>query len=63
VKVSIDKEMCQGHARCHDLEPSVFGLDDIGHAFTLINDVPAALEHSVTAAEATCPERAIVIHA
>jgi ferredoxin len=59
--VAIDAERCQGHARCWELCPEVFTLDEVGHGTVLIPDVPLSLEESVTKAAANCPERAIVV--
>ena len=30
MKVQIDPERCQGHGRCYDLAPGLFGDDDEG---------------------------------
>jgi ferredoxin len=62
VKVHVDMEKCQGHGRCYDLAPDVFGADDEGYAELLVTgDVPAELEQQARAAEANCPERAITL--
>jgi ferredoxin len=31
VKVQISSERCQGHGRCYDLAPDLFGDDDEGY--------------------------------
>jgi ferredoxin len=54
VKVRIDHERCQGHGRCYDLAPSLFGDDDEGYG-----TVPPGQEHDARLAELNCPERAI----
>jgi ferredoxin len=60
--VTVDADRCQGHARCWELCPEAFSLDDIGHgAVTITGPVPAALEEPVAKAAANCPERAIII--
>ena len=59
--VAIDAERCQGHARCWELCPEVFTLDEVGHGTVLVPDVPDSLEESVAKAAANCPERAIVV--
>jgi ferredoxin len=61
VRVTVDAEVCQGHARCWDVCPEVFSLDDAGHAFVSVPDVPAALEARVEQAVNVCPERAITL--
>lgn len=60
--VAVGPDHCQGHARCWELCPEVFALDDVGHgAVTVAGPVPAALEQAVEKAAANCPERAIVV--
>lgn len=61
MKVSVNDNLCQGHARCFVIEPQVFDLDDHGHAVTLAVDVDATLEGAVRDAAANCPERAITL--
>ena len=62
VKVQIDPERCQGHGRCYDLAPDLFGEDDEGYG-TVLHDgiVPSGREHDARLAVANCPERAIEI--
>ena len=59
MKVTVDPERCQGHARCWDIAPEVFDLDDQGHGMVLVAVVPAELEAGAREAAANCPERAI----
>ena len=59
MQVSVDPDRCQGHARCWDICPEVFDLDDEGHALVKIADVPPDLEDKVRDAVRNCPERAI----
>ena len=61
MKVTVDAEQCQGHARCWDICPDVFGLNDEGHAVVLAPDVPVELEAAVRQAANNCPERAITL--
>jgi ferredoxin len=35
VKVSVDTGRCQGHGRCYDLVPALFGEDAEGYAVVL----------------------------
>jgi ferredoxin len=60
LKVSVDPERCQGHARCHALAPELFALDELGNA-RVIGDgmVPPGLEDKAWLAKANCPELAI----
>ncbi|HEX3516596.1 MAG TPA: TetR family transcriptional regulator [Trebonia sp.] len=60
VKVQINPELCQGHGRCYDLAPDLFGDDDEGYGRVLGDgDVPPGKEHEARLAESNCPERAI----
>jgi ferredoxin len=60
--VTVDPDTCQGHARCCELCPEVFSLDEVGHAVvTMSGPVPVELEAEVTKAAANCPERAITV--
>jgi len=61
MKVTVDPERCQGHARCWEICPEVFSLDDVGHGTVTVDEVPAGLEDSVAKAVANCPERAIAV--
>ena len=61
MKATVDPDRCRGHARCWDLCPEVFSLDDEGHAVVAVEDVPAELEDKARQAMANCPERAITL--
>jgi ferredoxin len=60
VKVQIDSERCQGHGRCYDLAPGLFGDDDEGYG-TVLGDgeVAPGQEQDARLAVLNCPERAI----
>jgi ferredoxin len=59
MKVTVDPDRCQGHARCWDICPEVFDLDEQGHGTVIVPEVPAGLETKAAEAVANCPERAI----
>jgi ferredoxin len=61
MKVTVDPELCQGHARCWEICPEVFELDDEGHAYVPVPDVPPDLDAKVRQAVNNCPERAIAV--
>jgi ferredoxin len=62
MKVRVDTEHCQGHARCHSVAPRVYFLDDLGfNALVGETEVPVSLEDDARAGAAACPERAIQI--
>ena len=46
MKVSIDSGRCQGHGRCYDLAPELFGEDAEGYGTVLADGtVPPEQEH------------------
>jgi ferredoxin len=60
VKLQINSETCQGHGRCYDLAPDLFGEDDEGFGQVLDDGiVPPDREREARLAVANCPERAI----
>jgi ferredoxin len=62
LKIHVDQDKCQGHARCKALAPELFDLDEFGNAHEK-NDgvVPAALIDKAWLAKSNCPENAIDI--
>ena len=60
MKVQINTGLCQGHGRCYDLAPELFGDDDEGYG-TVLGDgtVPPEAEHGARLAVLNCPEQAI----
>jgi ferredoxin len=62
MKVLINSERCQGHGRCYDIAPAVFGDDEEGYG-TVLGDGTVApdQEADVRLAVANCPERAIEV--
>lgn len=62
MRVRIDSEKCQGHGRCYDLAPDLFGDDEEGFGQVLGDGtVPPDKERQANLAAANCPERAIEI--
>ena len=60
--VKVDRERCQGHARCAALAPKLFALDALGHAREVGGGaVPDALADQARRAGANCPEQAIEV--
>jgi ferredoxin len=60
MKVQINPELCQGHGRCYDLAPGLFGADDEGYGKVLGDGtVPAEAEKDADLAVLNCPEQAI----
>jgi ferredoxin len=62
VKVRVDADKCQGHARCAAILPELFTLDDYGLS-SVAGDgtVPQEFERKARLAVANCPEYAVEI--
>ena len=61
MRVSIDAERCQGHGRCFNLAPTVFGFDDLGNGVVLVDAPEGEDARLARLAEANCPEHAITV--
>ena len=61
MRLVLDADACQGHARCLALAPDLFDLDATGYAMLLVATVPTELEAAAREAAAACPERAIAL--
>lgn len=62
MRVSVNIERCQGHARCEDICPEVFATDAVeGKCVIRLEDVPVELEEKARLAVRNCPEGALRI--
>jgi ferredoxin len=65
MRVQIDPALCQGHGRCYDLAPDLFGDDEDGYATlterTADGQVPQGSEDDAQLAADNCPESAILV--
>jgi ferredoxin len=62
LKIHVDQDKCQGHARCKSLAPELFELDEFGNAHEAGDgSVPAGLEDKAWLAQTNCPEIAIEV--
>jgi ferredoxin len=60
VRIRVDPDKCQGHARCYSLAPELFQVDDYGYSSVLGDgEVAPDLEAKARLAIANCPEFAI----
>lgn len=60
MKLRVDAEKCQGHARCFALAPELFDVDDYGMSSVKGDGtVPVALEERARLAIENCPEFAV----
>jgi ferredoxin len=60
-RIEIDRDVCSGHARCLQVAPDLFDLDDEGVAMSLRQPVTAAELDEARRAAMACPEAAIRI--
>jgi ferredoxin len=61
MRIRVDPEKCQGHARCMGVAPELFDVDDYGLSSVTQDPVPEELEGKARLAIANCPEYAIEI--
>lgn len=61
MKITVDSDRCQGHARCLAEGPDVYELDDDGYNTTDIDQVPAGLQDQARNGAMACPEMALTV--
>jgi ferredoxin len=62
VRVTVDKGLCSGHARCWALAPDIFTIDEDGYSnIGEGREVPSGCEDDARRGVAGCPERALRI--
>lgn len=59
MKVVVNADMCEGHAKCEMAAPEVFEVGDDDVSRVLIDDVPEELREKVDRAIRLCPRQAI----
>jgi len=60
MRITFDRDACQGHNRCYLLAPELFDVDDDGYAVPLVEgELPPELEAKAQLAADNCPEYAI----
>lgn len=59
MKVIVNSDMCEGHAKCEKAAPEVFKLGPDDVSIVLVDEVPAELEEKVGRAIRLCPRQAI----
>ena len=63
LKLTLDRDLCQGHAVCVGETPEVFRIGDDGKVeLALAGEVPLALYGKIHEAAQYCPTRAIKLH-
>jgi ferredoxin len=61
MQATVDPDRCQGHARCWEICPEVYALDEEGHGRVTVDPIPPEFEARVEEAADNCPERAITV--
>ena len=61
MRVSIDADRCQGHGRCFNVAPTVFGFDDLGNGVVQVSEPSGEDARLARLAEVNCPEHAITV--
>ncbi|WP_448646237.1 ferredoxin [Pseudomonas mohnii] len=61
MKVVIDQPGCVGHARCHNVAPTLYPLDDNGYIASSGFNVPEGQEGLAQRGARACPERVIEV--
>ena len=61
LKVTVDRNICAGHALCQARCPEVYGADELGYCVILMEDVPDSLREQVELGAKSCPEGAIKV--
>jgi ferredoxin len=61
MKVTVDRDLCQGHAMCELEAPEVFRVGKADQVELLVDVVPAGHEDAVRLAVTYCPTRALTI--
>jgi ferredoxin len=60
MKVRVNYDLCEGHAKCVIAAPEVFELDDANdQSLVKVDRVPPSLSAKVTRAISLCPRAAI----
>ena len=58
MKVTVDRDLCEGHARCVEAAPAVFEIDD--DEMHILNENPGEEQRrGIGAAVANCPRQAL----
>lgn len=61
MKIRVDRDRCEGNARCVKLAPTVFRVDDQDQVEVLIPEPGPELHAAVEAAVARCPRQALMV--
>jgi ferredoxin len=61
MKVNVDHDLCEGHAKCAKTAPDIFEVGDDDLSRVKMDDVPERFRDQVELAVRLCPRQAIWI--
>jgi ferredoxin len=61
MKVIVDRDLCEGHARCVEAAPAVFEIDDEDEMHVLDENPGEDQRRAVETAVANCPRQALTL--
>ena len=61
MRITVNKGLCSGHARCNAVAPHIYPLDECGYSAVDNIDVAPADELAARDGAQVCPERAITL--
>jgi len=61
MRITVDKDLCMGHAMCNAMAPDVYEVSDDGFNEMGAFEVPAGQEDAAGRGARACPEQAIQI--
>jgi ferredoxin len=59
MKVRVDHDRCEGHAKCQAAAPKIFEVRDDDLSYVLVDEVPERYQDDVEQAIRLCPRQAI----
>jgi ferredoxin len=61
VIIRVDHDRCEGHARCNAISAELFTLDEVGYSSVDQLEIPTDRSELARLAQASCPEKAIIL--
>ena len=61
MKITVDRDRCEGHGVCEEIAPEVYRLDDSGELELLHKDVPQVLAAKARSGARLCPVAALTV--
>jgi ferredoxin len=59
LRIVVDRDLCEGNARCAQVAPKVFRVNDDDKLEILVEEPSEAMREDVEAAVAICPRQAL----